>query len=130
MSAVTQYWNKQGSPFNRQKQREIAHSGRIKFSWLRGIKGCFLCGNKQLENEEHPMDEVQVAIKKLTDKQPTEILPFDDVMGTEEMCEDGQEEVEANEEVQWDEDDGETFVWMVMEDPDRVEEILAESCFL
>lgn len=98
------HWQKCRLTFNDYGQRGRTQGRKLRYSWLRGVKGCFVFGQNHMENDKHPREEVRTAIKKLGDKYPSALLSLDDVSGIHELCEEGQMD-DDDAEVQWAEEE-------------------------
>lgn len=51
----------------------------VKSNWMRGVRGCFVCGRSHRANEHHPRDEVTAAINRLKARHPRALITVDDL---------------------------------------------------
>lgn len=49
-------------------------------NWLKGIKGCLVCGQNHLARKRHPPKDVREAIERLKNKNPHAMLSVDDLV--------------------------------------------------
>lgn len=107
--------------------------------WLRGVKGCMVCGKEgHLANQRQSEDEVKEAVRKLKEKQSTamltgEDLPLffetfdgDDALYAGDDGGDG-EDVNADEEEENEESD---IVYMAEEDMAEIQATMTKVAFL
>lgn len=86
------------------KQRKGPHEGgrRLKSGWMRGVKGCFVCGRNIRSNDKKTREEVSTAIRRLTENHPTALLSVTDLDEIQTMCASDQEATEpTGEGAQW-----------------------------
>lgn len=77
---------------------------RLSPRWMRGIKGCFVCGKDHNANTKHPPDEVTAAINKLKAKHPQALLTVEDLAAVVEMT--------TTDEQRQEEEQGDDPVWL------------------
>lgn len=58
-----------------------------------------------MEDNRHPREQVRAAIQKLRDKHPTDLLTLNDAVAIDQLCDDGQDDIGVEDEVQWAEGD-------------------------
>lgn len=79
---------------------------RLKSGWMRGVKGCFVCGRNHLANDKHPREEVTAAIRRLKENHPAALLSTTDLDAIQSMCSnDNEEPATVEDDVQWADDD-------------------------
>lgn len=95
-------WRKRGN-YERRGGRDGDRQRRLRSSWMRGVKGYFVCGGDHRANAKHPRAEVTAAVKKLKDKHPTALLSVEDLDAVLEMAGDEEGGDESGSEVgaQW-----------------------------
>lgn len=110
------------------------HSKRRNFpSWLRGVKGCMVCGKEDhIANQRHSEDEVREAIRKLKKKQYTALLTEEDMAYISELFKGFDKYEEGDEDVYYeeDEDDPESdIVYVASVDLEGIQLSLSKTAF-
>lgn len=59
--------------------RTRPNNWRIRSSWLRGVKGCFVCGRDHMTNENNSRAEVIAAIERLKKNHPSTLVSLADL---------------------------------------------------
>lgn len=122
----------------RQNQKNSQQNGnrrRIASSWLRGVKGCFVCGKDHYANQKHPRDEVTAAINKLKNKHPRALLTVEDLAFITELYDDNDKEESGEEQAEWAEDDSsndeeDNIAYIADVDLKSIEVRLSNSAFI
>lgn len=103
---------------------------------MRGVKGSFVCGQDHRSNTRHSREEVTAAIEKLKAKNPSALLPVEDVQSAVNMAMESDatdQNSDGDGEVLWNEEnDGSTesdIVYMASSNMKSVEETLANNAF-
>lgn len=65
--------------FSRPYKRFNVSRGKVSSSWLRGHKGCYVCGKDHLARTKHTKTEISDAIQRLKRKDPTAMISVDDL---------------------------------------------------
>lgn len=111
----------------RQTMKPYKHSGRktyggnsqggngrrINSNWMRGVKGCFVCGKDHRANKKHPRDEFTLAINRLKAKHPSALLTIEDMHSVIMMAQTDDENDGSNE------DDDANAMWLESDDDDE-----------
>lgn len=109
---------------------------RLYPSWMRGVKGCFVCGLDHRANTRHPKEEVMEAIKRLKQQHPIALLTVADMEAVYLMIRSDDEESDDQQaEVRWAGEEGEQtddaeYAYTTEADWDITEESLANSAFI
>lgn len=64
---------------NNNSNRSYRQGKRLSPSWMRGVKGCFVCGQDHRTNTKHPRGEVIASINRLRRQHPTSLLSVADM---------------------------------------------------
>lgn len=101
--------------------------------WMRGVKGCFVCGENHRANTRHPPHEVTAAIEKLKSKHPQALITVEDLAAVVEMTSNNDEHDSG---VQWlddtiavDTDQVDQLTYLTVEEAQSVESTLAEISY-
>lgn len=104
---------------------------------MRGVKGCFVCGQLHRENDKPPRDEVTVAINKLKDRLPTVLLTVSDMDYEVDLYTQDNQGTDGNDEIaaEWAEEGGDSqtddsLAFMATKDLTAIERTLSSSYFL
>lgn len=65
-------------PFKGRGSLGRAPGRRLNSNWMRGVRGCFVCGQDHRANTRYSRDEVTAAINKLKAKHPAALLTVED----------------------------------------------------
>ncbi len=66
---------------------------KVSSNWIRGVKGCFVCGQNHKARSRHPAHEVRAAIEKLKQNNPTALISVEDLAFiSEELAQDNSED--------------------------------------
>lgn len=120
-----------GRPYRSRHPRK-----RLSPDWIRGVKGCFVCGQDHRASTRHSREEVTSAINKLKSRHPQALLTVEDMAAVVELANDPHTESTSEEEVRWavDTDDDETaevlLASVTEEDSQDLEMAFANSAFL
>lgn len=143
---VTKSWEKVN--YHRRKgqtQGGRKNEKRLSPYWMRGIKGCFVCGKDHRANTRHPREEVIEAINRLKRKHPRALTTVADISAVMEMTEISNQDGECESDVQWDiDEEDEDLLYiaeveeeqfsginlMTKEDVHEIEENLANIAFI
>lgn len=91
---------------NNGRNRDIG-GRRLNSAWMRGVKGCFVCGQNHRANTRHSLEEVTKAINKLKERHPMAFLTVENLQSVFGMAtgpnEDDHDE-EEDDEVLWNEE--------------------------
>lgn len=127
---------RQGSQSTRPHGNHGRPQLRLSSVWMRGVKGCLVCGQSQREKVRHTRDEVTAAINKLKEKLPSALITIADVVHIVEQCneEKGSTSNENDIMAEWaEEDEGtddSTLTFIAEHDLFSIEESLDTSSFL
>lgn len=84
---------------------------------MKGVKGCFICGQDHMEDEKHITEDLKAAINKMKPNYQRALLSIDKMAAVVErtMCD---EEVEDEDNDRWlqYEEDGEEIAMITKED--------------
>lgn len=86
-SRVKSFGQNRGRP-HRGHNSGVRPTQRIIPQWLRGVRGCFVCGKDHLVRHRHPCDEITRAIDKLKAKAPMALLTVSDLAAIQAMQDD------------------------------------------
>lgn len=107
-------------------------NGQLRSSWMKGVKGCFVCGKDHLANSRHSREEVTAAIEKLKAKPPRALLTVDDLHSVVNMAiQESDEDIDhsSDGEVMWNQEDSDSaesdIAYMAASDAKAVETALA-----
>lgn len=112
------------------------NKGRIPSpSWMWGVTGCFVCGEKHNRNTRHPGDEVTAAITKLKERHPTALIMIEDLDAVQEMCLDEEDNGQEDNYAQWAEDEyqdeyEDEQAYAAIDVTSNIEQALANNAFL
>ena len=108
---------------------------RLSSEWMRGVKGCFVCGQDHMANNRHSREEVTAAINRLKSRHPSALLTIEDLSSVVNMVNDNdidQDKDDGN--VMWNEEGDESedsdITYMLRTDADEVERSLSRNAFL
>lgn len=135
---MKRYGPPQGSKKSRGRKDNRPRKGRkLTSPWIRGVKGCIVCGRPHRANFKQFRDEVNTAVAKLKKKHPTALLTVSDNAFITELSLGDQTESDDDLHAEWAQDgsDGETdferdLSYIVIGSLEEVEESLSEAAFL
>ena len=119
-------------PTNNNRPKYPQNGRRLCPDWMKGEKGCFVCGQGHRANTRHTNEEVKRAIDKLKAAHPKALLTIEDLSSIVNMtwCDDEKDE---DDDVRWlddiDDDSNDEIVMMATEDAQQLESDLANNAF-
>lgn len=96
---------------------------RLSPSWMKGVKGCFVCGGDHMANTRHNTEDVTEAINRLKANHPSALLTVEDLSNVMDMVKPHDDNNNVNtENVRWVEDDAEDsdLSFMTIEEAKKV----------
>ena len=97
--------------------------------WMKGVKGCFVCGQDHRANTRHSNEEVKKAIDRLKAAHPKALLTIEDLSSVVNMT----TYDDDNDDVRWlddlEDEDNDEIVMMAREDVKMLETALANNAF-
>lgn len=123
---------------NRPSRPNNSDGRRINSGWMRGVKGCFVCGGNHRANTRHKREEVTAAITKLKSNHPSALLTVDDLALVIDMVLDDDDEIQGHQDddgVEWMDDQEATeepsdIAFMTETEAKSVEQALSNSAYL
>ena len=127
-------YNKGNDTGNRGNENNWNNGRRINSDWIKGVKGCFVCGQDHRANTRHSREEVTEAVNKLKARHPTALLTIEDLSSVVNMVNVDEEGESQGEDVMWHEEDDDSeetdIIYMSMSDMEAVERSLADNAFI
>lgn len=77
-----------GGEARRRQYRNNFKQRKISSNWIKGVKGCFVCGKNHKARTRHSTQEIRKAIEGLKQKNPSATISLDDLSYiSNELCE-------------------------------------------
>lgn len=105
---------------------------QLRSEWMRGVRGCFVCGRDHRANDRNRREEVSQAIRKLKEKHPSALITIEDLNALYNQSDPDDEDAESGNDVKWaDDESGDSdLAFLTIDQKEDLEERLAASAFL